>query len=71
MSVGPEEAKDMGNPRRFDLRSVVGVTIVSLVLLLAGKIDGVTFAAFIFIGVCGTVGATYRMRSDNDDSHPR
>ncbi len=54
----------MGNPRRFDLRPAIGVTIVSLVLLLMGKVDGITFAGLIFIGVCGTVGATYRMRSD-------
>ncbi len=57
---------------RFDLRPAIGVAVVAVVLLLTGKVDGIMFAALVFIGICGTVGATYRMRLDEDsDSHGR
>ncbi len=59
----------MGNSRRYDLKPGIGVAVVAVVLLFADKIDGITFVAFLFIGVCGTVGATFRKRADNSHSH--
>ncbi len=30
------------------------------------KLDNITFVMFLFIGVCGSVGATWRLRSRNE-----
>ncbi len=59
----------MTSRRRWDLRPFIGLTFCAVVWLLVGKIDGITCAAFIFIGFCGTLGVTYRKRwldEDND-----
>ncbi len=53
--------------RRWDLGPAIGLTLVSVVLLLFDKIDGLTFTLFLLMGLGATIASTVRMRSQSDD----
>lgn len=53
--------------RRWEVGPAIGLTVVSVVLLLFDKIDGLTFTLFILMGLGVTITSTVRMRSQSDD----
>ncbi len=60
------KTRAMTTLRRWDLRPLLGMAVVAIVMFVTNKLDGITFVMFLFIGACGSVGATWRLRSRNE-----